>query len=134
VSPVTSLLAVEPGVRPSTEGLELSGVGDAGGGRGEGIGLGSIGTIGHGAGGFDPQRFLRDAVSAGLQTCGGAGRRATVELETTSAEVVDVTRVAIDGPPSAALESCLKEAVWAIDLPGGFHAPWATWTVASAPA
>jgi von Willebrand factor type A domain len=132
VSPVTSLLAVEPGVRPSTEGLELTGIGEGGGGRGEGIGLGSFGTIGHGAGGFDPHAFLRDAVSAGLRTCGGAGRKATVELETTSAEVVDVVRVAIDGPPSAALASCLREAVWAIDLPAAFHAPWATWTVVSA--
>lgn len=31
-------------------GLGLSGIGQGGGGRGEGIGLGSIGTIGHGAG------------------------------------------------------------------------------------
>jgi len=31
-------------------GLGLSGVGEGGGGRGEGIGLGSIGTIGHGSG------------------------------------------------------------------------------------
>jgi hypothetical protein len=129
VSPVTSLLAVEPGVRPSTEGLELIGSGESGGGFGEGFGVGSLGSLGHGSRSFDPQRFLRDAVAAGLKACGGAGRRATVELETTSAEVVDVTRVAIDGPASLPLASCLREAVWAIDLPAAFHAPWASWTV-----
>lgn len=131
VSPVTSLLAIEPGVRPSTEGLEESGVGEGGGGFGEGFGLGSLGTLGHGSGGFDPRRFLRDAVDASLQRCGGSGRKATVVVETTSAEVVDVPRVTLDGTKSATLERCVSEAVWAIDLPAGFTAPWASWTVES---
>ncbi len=38
-------------------GLGLSGVGEGGGGRGDGIGLGSIGTIGHGAGTGSGQGF-----------------------------------------------------------------------------
>ncbi len=38
-------------------GLGLSGIGESGGGKGEGIGLGSIGTIGHGAGLGDKSGF-----------------------------------------------------------------------------
>ncbi|MFT3764699.1 MAG: hypothetical protein QM820_04160 [Minicystis sp.] len=128
VSPVTSLLAIEPGVRPSTEGLELSGVGEGGGGRAEGIGLGSIGTLGHG-GGFDHQGFLRAALARGLKSCGGAGRKATVVLETTRAEIVDVPRVAIDGAADAAMERCLREATWDVDSPIWFGASWQSWTV-----
>jgi hypothetical protein len=45
VSPVTSHLAIEPGVRPSTEGLD-----HGGGGFGEGIGLGSVNHFVHGQG------------------------------------------------------------------------------------
>jgi hypothetical protein len=129
VSPVTSLLAIEPGVRPSTEGLE-EGIGEGGGGRGEGIGLGSIGTIGHGSGsGFDPLRFLRDALAPGLVKCGGAGRHATVTLESTFVEVVDVPSVTVQGANAAAIERCLSEAAWELELPGGFAASWASWRV-----
>jgi hypothetical protein len=42
-------------------GLGLTGVGEMGGGRGEGIGLGMIGTIGHGAGGGPGQGFGRNS-------------------------------------------------------------------------
>ncbi len=38
-------------------GLGLSGIGEGGGGRAEGIGVGSVGTIGHGAGLGDKQGF-----------------------------------------------------------------------------
>jgi hypothetical protein len=127
VSPVTSLLAIEPGVRPSTEGLE---VGEGGGGRGEGIGLGSIGTFGHGAGsGFDPQAFLRDALRQGAKACGGAGRSLSVVLETTRDEVVDVPSVAARGAADAKLEGCVAEAAWALDLPRAFSASFARFTV-----
>ena len=115
-------------MRPSTEGLELSGVGEGGGGRGEGIGLGGLGTLGHGGSSFDPQRFLDDALAAGLKRCGGAGRKAAVRLETTGAEVVDVPEVTLEGAKSPALEHCVSEAVWEIDLPSAFRASWASWT------
>jgi hypothetical protein len=39
-------------------GIGLTGVGEGGGGRGEGIGLGSIGTIGHGSGGDTASSLL----------------------------------------------------------------------------
>lgn len=128
VSPVTSLLAIEPGVRPSTEGLEVSGFGSSGGGMGSGIGLGSIGTIGHGRGSFDPDRWLRDALSAGLANCGGAGKKTKVALESTRNEVVDVTLVSVDGGSDAVVR-CVREAVWGFELPGAFTAAWQAWTV-----
>jgi hypothetical protein len=127
VSPVTSLLAIEPGVRPSTEGLEESGIGEGGGGRGDGIGLGHIGTIGHG-GGWDPEAWLRVALAKGLASCGGAGRKATVTLETTLAEIVDVPRVSVEGG-GAVMERCFREAVWDVDLPWSFRAQWQSYTV-----
>jgi len=40
-----------------SNGLGLSGIGESGGGKGEGIGVGSVGTIGHGAGLGDKQGF-----------------------------------------------------------------------------
>jgi hypothetical protein len=46
-----------PGEAYGAGGLGLSGIGEYGGGKGEGIGLGSIGTIGHGAGLGDKQGF-----------------------------------------------------------------------------
>lgn len=129
VSPVTSLLAIEPGVRPSTEGLELTGVGEGGGGFGAGIGLGSIGTIGHGGGNFDPVRFLQNALRRGLDACGGKGRAATVVLETTQAEIVDVPSASIGGGSDATMDRCLREAAWDIDLPHSFRSSWQSWTV-----
>ena len=123
VSPVTSLLAIEPGVRPSTEGLE-HGVGEGGGGHGEGIGLGSIGTLGHGAGVAsslpDPNAFLAAALKKGAAACGGAGRSLEVDLETTLDEVVDVPSVVVRGAPDGKLSACVSEAAWALDLPRAF--------------
>lgn len=130
VSPVTSLLAIEPGVRPSTEGLEASGTGEGGGGRGEGIGLGSIGTVCHGAGNFDPEAFLRDELRRGLRACGGGARKATIVLETTIAEIVDVPRVTIEDADTK-LEGCVREAMWGVDLPIWFQAPWQSWTIST---
>lgn len=127
VSPVTSLLAIEPGVRPSTEGL---GVGEGGGGRGEGIGLGSIGTIGRGAGlGFDKRGFLSDELAAAAKACGAAGRRVSVRLETTVDEVVDVPSVSLKGAAGGAIERCVEEAAWRIDLPPAFTGSFEAWDI-----
>lgn len=46
-----------PGESNGSGGLGLSGIGESGGGRGEGIGVGDIGTIGHGSGLGDNQGF-----------------------------------------------------------------------------
>jgi von Willebrand factor type A domain len=119
VSPVTSLLAIEPGVRPSTEGLD--GVDEGGGGFGEGIGLQGIGTLGHGTGaGFDRRAYLAEALKRGAAACGAAGRAMRVELETTRDEVVDVPAVALHDAPDAKIQGCVAEAAWALDLPSAF--------------
>ena len=124
VSPVTSYLAIEPGVRPSTEGLvELgrSGIGAGGGGRGEGIGLGSIGTLGHGGRStWDPEEELRQLLAPAWKHCGGAPDTAQVVLETTLDEVVDVPEVTLD-TQDATLRSCLLEATWNLALSARFH-------------
>jgi hypothetical protein len=129
VSPVTSYLAIEPGVRPSTEGLlDSEGFGEGCGGIGSGIGLGSIGTIGHGGGSsFDPQRFLETELGRAFRTCGGKGR-AEVKLESTLDEVVAVGSPGL-AVPRADTAACLTEAVWALTLPSGFVAEHETWTV-----
>ncbi|MEM7154642.1 MAG: proprotein convertase P-domain-containing protein [Myxococcota bacterium] len=122
VSPVTSYLATEPGVRPSTIGLEETGRG--GGGTGEGtIGLGSTGLIGKGGGGGSaPKAFtLEELLEGGVSACveahhPAAGWRVELEVETTSQEIVDVQEVS--GP--RALRRCLLEAAWAVTLTWNF--------------
>ena len=124
VSPVTSYLAIEPGVRPSTEGL-VEGEGSGGGGTGEGtIGLGGLNTIGSGRT-YDHRAFLREAVASAWKECGGHGP-VTVHIETTLTEVVDVPMVRITGKGSA---SCLEEAIWRLELPSPFDAVHETWEI-----
>lgn len=112
VSPVTSYLAIEPGVRPSTEGLDE-------GGRGMGIGLGSIGTTSTCYGGgsaFDALAELRKLVDPILAKCGAP--TASVEVETTWREIVDVTvKLEGDGAAVATARDCVDRAVWALELP-----------------
>jgi len=127
VSPMTSYLAVEPGVRPSTEGLEwgsgglgMSGVGSGGSGFGTGIGLGKGYTQ------PDRLKFLRDALAKVVTTCGGGELR--TRLETTSAEIVSVD--VLPKVPNAKLESCVREGVFGIELPSYFNAKWQSWDVA----
>jgi hypothetical protein len=127
VSPMTSYLAIEPGVRPSIEGLEESGqgFGEGRGGLGDGIGLGSFGGIGHGGRPPDPQAFLDRELGQAWVRCGGAGS-GQVDLESTKEEVVDVDGVTLSNPDAKAA-TCLREAAWALDLPEWFsdlHADW----------
>ncbi|MDI3286195.1 VWA domain-containing protein [Polyangium sp. 15x6] len=129
VSPVTSYLAIEPGVRPSTEGLEEF----TGSGWGFGSGLGRL-YGGHRVkppqiSMFDKQAFLKDELSRGLQACGGAGKKTTVGLESTLEEIVSV-RATIDGEKAGSkLVTCLEEAAWGIELPTAFAAVWQGFTV-----
>ncbi len=136
VSPVTSYLAIEPGVRPSTEGLERGegGIGEGGGGRGEGIGLGSIGSIGHGGGtSFDPDAVLRAVVADALRACGARGTHAEVHLETTVDEIVNVGSVTLT-PASPKAAHCVSEKVWDAMLPEGFDSDHASFVaIADAP-
>lgn len=117
VSPVTSYLAIEPGVRPSTEGLDwgsglsASGIGFGGGGFGSGGGAPPA---------FDTQKYLEQRIQEQLTRCGASGRRLRLELETTRAEIVELTRLELEGPSSFALEQCVREGVWALALPPAF--------------
>jgi hypothetical protein len=118
VSPVTSLLAIEPGVRPSTEGLEDGAVG-------EGIGLGVAGPLGSGAAGghgqpvVDADAIVRGLVAAAAAACPAAGHGARVAVESTRDEIVDVGRAeAVD----AATARCVEEAAWSVVLPDAMRA------------
>jgi hypothetical protein len=120
VSPVTSYLAIEPGVRPSTEGLEGSGFGSGSGRLGGShrtrpvfMRMGMIDT-------FDRQAFLSARLRDAWRSCGGSdGAGAVVSIQTTRDEIVDV---AFATPPQsfAAAQGCFREAIWAIELPADF--------------
>jgi hypothetical protein len=128
VSPVTSYLAIEPGVRPSTEGLKLS-ESVARGGIGHGSGTGSGMGFGRARPSFDPLEYLKQALAPGWAACGGQPDSADVELETTLAEVVDVLTVILDSSSDLVLERCLAQAVWDLDLPDAFDMPWHAWSI-----
>lgn len=122
VSPVTSYLAIEPGVRPSTEGLEES----SGTGMGFGSGSGSARDRLYGSSGVkysnSKEEFLRQELEKGLAKCGGAGRKAKTSIETTIAEIVAV-KASIEGEAaSSQLTTCFEESAWEIWLRGDFRA------------
>jgi hypothetical protein len=129
VSPVTSYLAIEPGVRPSTEGIEAwerSGLGL--------IGLGNSGLFGSGGGGgrgtgvhFDPEGWLHGEVSDAWRRCGGAGP-ISVALETTVDEIVNVSMLA-PTKLDPAVEVCMQQSIWSIELPGQFDSHFEIWLV-----
>jgi hypothetical protein len=117
VSPVTSYLAIEPGVRPSTVGLEGT------------IGVGNLNTLASGGATdvmaglasvrprFDHVAWLRDALDPARVKCGFEKRLVALTVETTCAEVVDVKQIEAAPPGDRA---CLGEAAWSLDLPGAF--------------
>jgi hypothetical protein len=128
VSPVTSYLAIEPGVRPSTEGLEpwesgfgLGGVGLMGGGGG--ISLAGVGMAGPT---FDKQAWLDASLRDGWQRCGGAGIEATLALESQSQELLDVGLTTAS--PDTSLRACMQQVAWSVELPQQFAA-LEQWTV-----
>ncbi|MCX4241214.1 vWA domain-containing protein [Paraliomyxa miuraensis] len=132
VSPVTSYLAIEPGVRPSTEGLDesegLGLIGRGGGGGSGSIGLGSTGMIGFG--GRDMrQEILERRVREALDACGGQMRAIRLTLETTLDEIVQVEPPTIGGAKDAVLEQCLVDGVWETPLPPIFNDEWKRWAV-----
>jgi hypothetical protein len=130
VSPVTSLLAIEPGVRPSTEGLDDDEIGEV-------FGVGGLGLTGFGAGGGgggsappDFAALLAKLLAPGWAACGGTGKKARLRVETTRDEVVEVSDVSASGDPS--LGRCLAEAAWNVDLPqdfAGYDHRWVTVTL-----
>ncbi len=115
VSPVTSYLAIEPGVRPSTEGLEDTGMGiGSGSGR-----LGGSHRTKPPALFFDTKDALIKLFKPLADACGGGITSVTVEA--TWREIVEVTVVVGGEAASSATRSkCMQEAVWGVDLPVGF--------------
>lgn len=119
VSPVTSYLAIEPGVRPSNEGLDWSTIGHGGGtGTGSGFGSGSGRLFGSRTGPVvDKGAWLRAQLRMALSRCAPPGSAVTVSLESTLDEVVDVKRVELAPSRDAKVETCLREEVWGLALP-----------------
>jgi hypothetical protein len=123
VSPVTSYLAIEPGVRPSTEGLEQRSA------RAPEVIAGCAGLRGQPEPPrLDRQKYLEEELGRAWRECGRERRASTVVLETTVAEVVDVPAISVTGT-DAVLSHCLEEAAWNLDLPPEFDQAWARWTV-----
>jgi subtilisin-like proprotein convertase family protein len=116
VSPVTSYLAVEPGVRPSTIGIER---------HGSGMGLGSgFGSAGGSVGCRvdSPAPDLAGLLAAAAERCVNelrppAGWSVALSVETTLDEVVDVAATGTAHP----VRECLVEAAWAVRLNGAFY-------------
>ena len=126
VSPVTSYLAIEPGVRPSTEGLtefEASGIG-----WGEGSLMGTAIGDAFGFGGLqiDKQAFLDDELRRGWHACGGRDVSGEVRLETGTLEVLDVT--VTDASTDTQRRACMQHVAWSLELPHEFQNMEA-WTI-----
>lgn len=120
VSPVTSYLAIEPGVRPSNEGLDWSTVGHGDGiGVGQGFGNGHGRLFGsHASRTVDKDRWLRAQLLSAMRVCSPSSKSVTATLETTLDEVVEVGRVELSPARDPKSESCVREELWKVALPG----------------
>lgn len=124
VSPVTSYLAIEPGVRPSTEGLEhVSGVGMGFGSSSAKIRMGATKVA---RPPFDHQAWLAGKLTDAWRACGGRGS-ASVGFETTLAEVVLVDEARGLAYRDLVADRCLEQAVWDLDLPDRFESGHEGW-------
>jgi len=119
VSPVTSYLAIEPGVRPSTEGLDWHGSG-TGSGQGFGSGHGRLGgahrTRAPNLAPFDPLAFLTERLKQHLGQCGGQEGTLQVKLETHLTEIAEARLTTF--PDDSEFFRCMTEAAWSLDLRG----------------
>jgi len=124
VSPVTSYLAIEPGVRPSTEGLE-HGSHRVGAPR---VRMGAT-MVSDGYTVMDREAFLQERLAIEWRRCGGRPGTASVDFQATRAEIVAVDRVSIAEDGTPLLEQCLTNAVWDLILPAAFYEESRDWTV-----
>ncbi|QED28367.1 hypothetical protein FRD01_14225 [Microvenator marinus] len=109
VSPHTSYLAIEPGVRPSKQGIDR-GMGMGGFGA-SGVGYGSSGlAIGRSSTHERPDFFSKIVGSCAAAFPGENGK---IEVHTTIHEIVDV----IVQSPENQYTQCVSEDVWATRLP-----------------
>jgi hypothetical protein len=70
---------------------------------------------------IDRKAFLRDRLSVEWRRCGGRPGAATIELETTRAEIVSVDEPRLEGEDTPLLRQCLQNAAWDLILPVAFH-------------
>jgi len=124
VSPVTSYLAIEPGVRPSTEGLD-HGSHRVGAPR---VRMGAT-MVSDGYTVMDREAFLQERLAIEWRRCGGRPGTASVDFQATRAEIVAVDRVSIAEDGTPLLEQCLTNAVWDLILPAAFYEESRDWTV-----
>ena len=120
VSPVTSYLAIEPGVRPSTIGLEslISGFG---------MGSGSLGAVRIGA----ARAFTMDwgrITSRVKRACAKHGQGTVIiNLDLQSHEIADVQTA--EQPSNKALSDCIVESLWSVRIPPSSDTP-SSWSKA----
>jgi hypothetical protein len=126
VTPVTSYLAIEPGVRPSIEGLDWNNnweglIGDA-------FGAGGLGLAGFGEGGggrADPTDYaalLRALGEPELAPCKVEKGSVTLTVESTFDEIAAVALTVADDDAKRSKASCLTERLWFARLPADFAA------------
>ena len=127
VSPVTSYLAIEPGVRPSTEGLSDDGQGSHSVLAPQ-VRSGACSISGRGPF-LDRQAYLERTLRNEYHRCGGAVGAYALELETTRDEVVSARPFVNQASPDPLVEACLTEAAWALALPAAFDEAWQTFRV-----
>ncbi|HOX46504.1 MAG TPA: VWA domain-containing protein [Myxococcota bacterium] len=124
VSPQTSYLSIEPGARPSLEGLERgerSGVSGMGARGSAGVSVGAASASKKPDLTGELTRLARQATRDCFQG-EAAEDRLTVSLEVTLDELVDVFLPEPD-QAGAPLRRCVEEALWALDLPDSFDQP-----------
>jgi hypothetical protein len=126
VSPVTSYLAIEPGVRPSTEGLDHSSTSHAS--RAPKVRMGAS-KVSNGFPSLDRQAFLSDRLRPELERCGGTLGDAYVDLETTLQELAFVQLSGAVDPVAPPVSTCFTESVWALLLPAGFSEPFESFRI-----
>ncbi len=127
VSPVTSYLAIEPGVRPSTEGIEAWERSGFGLGFGSSAGRVAFMRQGVAISSFDLRGWLASRLGDARQHCGAADQAMTIGLETTFIEIVDVALTL--ARPDSDIEICMRQSIWSIELPSGFDQNFTTWSV-----
>jgi hypothetical protein len=111
VSPVTSYLAIEPGVRPSFAGLD----------RTSGMGMGGRGFGAGGMSGGGHSVSSQDLLDGAWRRCDGERLKThpiTITVHTTRREIVDVESAQRAEP----LVQCLIEEIWALALPWSYQA------------
>ncbi len=120
VSPVTSYLAIEPGVRPSTEGLsEGEGIGS---GQGFGMGHGRLGGVRYGRVMHteDLEKLLRETIELAVRSCVADEGATSVEVESTLNEMVRVDARVVGDDAGKKKARCVVEGVFGVFLPSAF--------------